>query len=86
LKPVVISARAHDDRSSALRFVIRLRRSCLPPGRHPSRGGAVPAIAPGLRVSVLGSCLIPSRVLDDAVAIDRVVQGARDLATILDDG
>ncbi|MBY0297267.1 MAG: hypothetical protein K2X71_14715 [Methylobacterium sp.] len=46
----------------------------------------MPAIAPGLRVSVLGSCLIPSCVLDAAVAIDRVVQGARDLATILDDG
>lgn len=72
---------ARDDPAAARRFVARLRQRCLSLAAHRFRGRAVPGIAPDVRVTVPGRHLILYRVLDDAVAIDRVVHEARDLAT-----
>ena len=94
MKPVRLSAKARADLAAiadhialdnprrAGSFTAELRRRCDSLGRHAFQGRPVPQIGDGVRCLAYRRYLILYRPLDDAVAIDRIVHGARDLRAI----
>ena len=74
---------AEDDPDRALTFVDELRTKAQIAAERPFSFPARDDLAPGLRSIVHGRYLIFFRDLPDAVRIERVIQGARDLRALL---
>lgn len=74
---------AKDSRADARRFVAKLMAQCQRIGAFPVAYGGREDLAPGLRRAALGSYVILFRQMDDAVRIERVLHGARNLPVAL---
>ena len=74
---------AKDSRANARRFVGKLMEQCQRIGTFPMAYAGREDLAPGLRMAALGRHVIFFRVLDDAVRIERVLHGARNLPIVL---
>lgn len=74
---------AQDSQANARRFVLKLMDQCQRIGRSPLGYTSRVDLAPGLRMAALGRYVIFFRVLEDAVRIERVLHGARNLSVEL---
>ncbi|MRR51583.1 MAG: type II toxin-antitoxin system RelE/ParE family toxin [Rhodocyclaceae bacterium] len=75
---------AKDSRINARRFVTKLMDQCQRRiGRSPLGYASRDDLAPGLRIAALDRYVIFFRVVDDAVRIERVLHGARNLPAVL---
>lgn len=74
---------AKDNRANARRFVGQLVAQCQRIGDAPLGYAGREDLAPGLRMAALGRYVIFFRVIDDAVRIERVLHGARNLPAVL---
>lgn len=74
---------AYDSRANARRFVARLQDRCKRIGDVPLSYPSREDLVPGLRMAPLGRYVIFFRVLDDAIRIERVLHGARNLPVML---
>lgn len=74
---------ARDSRANTRRFVVRLQDRCKQIGDAPLSYPGREDLSPGLRMVPLGRYVIFFRVLDDAVRIERVLHGARNLPVVL---
>ena len=93
--PVTFSPKARDDlieigdhialdsRANARQFVDKLMEQCRRIGTAPMGYVGRDDLAPGLRMAALGRYVIFFRVLGEAVRIERVLHGARNLPTLL---
>ena len=70
---------AEDSPANAERFIDRLTEKFVALGRHPHIGRARPELRSDLRSFPYGAYLILYRIVDDGVAIVRVVHSARNL-------
>lgn len=70
------------DCANARRFVVRLMDQCVRIGRAPSGYVVRNDLAAGLRMAPLGRYIIFFRIVGDAVRIERMLHGARDLPTL----
>lgn len=79
---------ALDSPANARRFVGKLMEQCQRIGKAPMGYVGRDDLAPGVRMAALGRYVIFFRVLGDAVRIERVLHGARNLPIVLrtDDG
>lgn len=79
---------ALDSPANARRFVGKLMEQCQRIGKAPMGYVGRDDIAPGVRMAALGRYVIFFRVLGNAVRIERVLHGARNLPIVLrtDDG
>ena len=79
---------ALDSPANARRFVGKLMEQCQRIGKAPIGYAGRDDLAPGVRMAALGRYVIFFRVLGDAVRIERVLHGARNLPIVLrtDDG
>lgn len=74
---------AKDSRANAGRFVGKLIEQCKRIGNAPLGYAGRDDLAPGLRMAALGRYVIFFRLMDGAVRIERVLQGARNLPAVL---
>jgi len=74
---------AKDSRANARGFVAKLMAQCQRIGAFPMAYVGREDLAPGLRMAALGSYVIFFRQMDDAVRIERVLHGARNLPIAL---
>jgi toxin ParE1/3/4 len=79
---------ALDSPANARRFVGKLMEQCQRIGKAPMGYVGRDDLAPGVRMAALGRYVIFFRVLGNAVRIERVLHGARNLPIVLrtDDG
>ena len=79
---------ALDSPANARRFVGKLMEQCQRIGKAPMGYVGRDDLAPGVRMAALERYVIFFRVLGDAVRIERVLHGARNLPIVLrtDDG
>jgi len=79
---------ALDSPANARRFVGKLMEQCQRIGKAPMCYVGRDDLAPGVRMAALGRYVIFFRVLGNAVRIERVLHGARNLPIVLrtDDG
>ena len=79
---------ALDSPANARRFVGKLMEQCQRIGKAPMGYVGRDDLAPGVRMAALGRYVIFFRVLGNAVRIERVLHGARNLPFVLrtDDG
>jgi toxin ParE1/3/4 len=73
---------ARDSRLNARRFVAQLIEQCRRIGQSPLGYVARDDLAPGLRMAALGRYVIFFSVTDEAVRIERVLHGARNLPNV----
>jgi toxin ParE1/3/4 len=69
----------------AVSFVRQLKALCLQLGDNPLRYRLRPEIGPAVRLVAMGHYVILYRIVGEAVRVERVVHGARDLPALLDD-
>ena len=74
---------ARDSKANARRFVEKLVEQCERIGRAPLAYPGREDLAPGLRMAPIGRYVIFFRAQEDAVRIERVLHGARDLPSII---
>jgi toxin ParE1/3/4 len=96
LKPVVFSPLAEadleaiadfiakDNPSRALTFVEELRSRCEKIGRSPEAARAFPALAPNARIVPHRRYVILFRNFPGEISIERILHGARDIASIVE--
>jgi toxin ParE1/3/4 len=75
---------ARDSFRYAARTVRRLRAHCTVVAQDPMLYRLRPEIGKGIRLATLGSYVILFRVDRDAVLIERIVNGSRDLVGLLE--
>lgn len=73
---------AQDSLVNARRFVNKLREQCLRIGRAPLGYAGREDLAPALRMAPVDNYVVFFRVLDDAVRIERVLHGSRNLPVL----
>lgn len=76
---------AADSPRHALEFLRKLRAKIFQLGRQPEFYSLRPEIGEGARVAVVGRYLILFRIEADAVRIERVVYGGRELSALFDE-
>lgn len=76
---------AADNPARAVSFVQQLKALCLKLGDNPLRYRLRPEIGPEVRLAAMGRYVILYRIVDDAVRVERVVHGARDLPALQGD-
>lgn len=76
---------AHDSPRHALRTLRLLRKKMDEIARQPEMYRLRPEIGPEARLSIVGNYIILFRICKNAVRIERVVHGNRDLFTMLDE-
>jgi toxin ParE1/3/4 len=76
---------AADNPARAVSFVRQLKALCLKLGENPLRYRLHPEIGPAMRLVAMGRYVILYRIVGEAVRVERVVHGARDLPALLDD-
>lgn len=74
---------ALDSQANARRFVGKLMEQCQRIGKAPMGYAGRDDLAPGVRMAALGRYVIFFRVLAEAVRIERVLHGARNLPIVL---
>ena len=77
---------AKDSRANARRFVEKLIEQCQRIGSAPMGYPSREDLATDLRIAPLGKYVIFFRVVDEAVRIERVLHGSRDLPSVLPSG
>lgn len=77
---------AKDSLGNARRFVGKLMEQCRRIGHAPLAYPGRENLAPCLRMAPMGNYAIFFRVLGDAVRIERVLHGARDLPALFGSG
>ncbi len=75
---------AKDSRANARRFVGKLMEQCKRIGNAPLGYAGREDLAPSLRMAALGRYVVFFRVIDGAVRIERVLDGARNLPAVLE--
>ena len=75
---------AEDHPRRAVSFLAEIRRKILRIGEQPLLYQLRPEIGAGARLAVVGHYLILFRIAADAVRIERVVYGGRDLPSLFD--
>ena len=75
---------AKDSRANARRFVGKLMAQCKRIGNAPLGYAGREDLAPSLRMAALGRYVVFFRVIDDAVRIERILHGARNLPAVLE--
>jgi plasmid stabilization system protein ParE len=93
--PVVFSHRAADDLEAiadfiaqdtparAVAFLQKLRQQCLNIGRFPNAQPRFPELGDRARVMPYKNYVVLYQVLDDAVSIERIIHGARDILSLI---
>jgi plasmid stabilization system protein ParE len=74
---------AEESPERAVLLIRRIWRAILKIGEHPFLYQLRPEIGEGARLAVVGRYLVLFRVVPDAVRIERVVYGGRDLPHLL---
>jgi plasmid stabilization system protein ParE len=74
---------AQDNPTRAVTFLREIRAQILAIGQNPLLYQLRPEIGEGARMTVVGRYVILFRVIPDAVKIERVVYGGRDLLALL---
>lgn len=75
---------AQDNPERAVTFIEDIRAKCRGISHNPLLYQLRPDIGPGIRLASVGNYAILFRVLQDAVRIERVVYGGRNLPGIFD--
>jgi toxin ParE1/3/4 len=70
---------AADNLTAALGFYDEVDRLLTMIAQYPEMGEAVDHLSPGLRRFTLGNYLLFYRRIDDAIELNRVLHGARDI-------
>lgn len=74
---------AQDNPQRAVTFIREIRQKIHRIGEQPLLHQLRPEIGESARLAVVGRYVILFRILDDAVRIERVVYGGRDLPSLL---
>lgn len=97
MKPVIFSAKAEydleeiadhiaeDSSRRAISFVRKLREQCQKLEQFPESFRRFPELGPDARIMPYKKYVVLYRVLNDAVSIERVLHGARDILALLDE-
>jgi toxin ParE1/3/4 len=95
--PVVFSRKAEDDLEAvadyiaqdnpvrALSFVQELRKHCMTIGQFPNTFTRFVELGEDARIMTYKNYVVLYRVLNDAVPIERIIQGARDIVNLIRD-
>lgn len=95
MKPVIFSIKAESDLEAiadyiaqespmhALAFVRELRQHCLEIGRFPSAYMRFPELGEEARAMPYKNYVVLYRVQQDAVSIERILHGARDILRLI---
>jgi toxin ParE1/3/4 len=95
--PVIFSRKAEDDLEAiadyiaqdnsvrALSFVQELRKQCVAIGQFPNSYTRFVELGENARIMPYKNYVVLYRVLDDAVSIERIIYGARDVVNLIRD-
>jgi toxin ParE1/3/4 len=76
---------AQDNSVRAVSFVQELRKQCLAIGQFPNAHTRFTELGQDARIMPYKNYVVLYRVLDDAVSIERIIQGARDILNLIRD-